>query len=105
MRPSRPSRKDIIDALHRLGLHLPASTGDVVRAHRELAKISHPDRFRLAARKRLATEVMKELNHARAFLLDHLDDFLQADPWQWTRRGCVRCCAAYTDLWPLDPRD
>jgi len=48
---------------------------------------------------------MKRINHARALLMDHLDAFLLTYKWRWTYRGCVRCCAAYADLWPLDPRD
>lgn len=105
MRARPPSRDDIIQALHRLGLHLPTTVQDVIRAHRSLTKAKHPDRFRLAAEKTLATEEMKLINYARALLLEHLDEFLLTYQRQWTHRGCVQCCAAYADLWPLDPRD
>ena len=105
MRTHRPSRRDIIAAVHELGLHLPTTVADVIAAHRELAKKHHPDRYRLAAQKARATETMKALNQARTFLIDHLDDFQRTDPFRWSRRGCVRCCAAYADLWPMDPRD
>jgi hypothetical protein len=48
---------------------------------------------------------MKDLNRAREFLLDHLDEFrLTASHW-WTERGCIRCCAMYAEIWPMDPRD
>ena len=42
---------------------------------------------------------------ARALLIDHLDDFLRRHPFRWSKCKCVRCCAAYEELWPLDPRD
>ena len=100
----RPARQNIIDALHQLGLHLPSTTFDVLRAHRELTKRHHPDRFRIPGRKRLATETMKDLNRAREFLLDHLDEFRLTTHW-WTQRGCIRCCPLYADIWPMDPRD
>ncbi len=105
MRGRPPSRDEILEALHRLGLHLPTTVQDVIRAHRSLTKTKHPDRFRLAAQKLQATEEMKLLNYARALLMDHLDEFLETYQWKWTRRGCVRCCAAYADIWPMDPRD
>lgn len=105
MRGRPPSRDEIIEALHRLGLHLPTTVQDVIRVHRSLTKTKHPDRFRLPSRKAQATEEMKRINHARALLMDHLDEFLRTYKWRWTYRGCVRCCAAYADLWPLDPRD
>jgi len=101
----RTARNNIIDALHRLGLHLPSTTADVLRAYRELAKVHHPDRFQIPGRKRLATETMKDLNRARAFLLDHLDEFRMTTSHWWTERGCIRCCAMYADIWPMDPRD
>ena len=105
MRARTPSRDHIIEALHLLGLHLPTTVHDVVRAHRLLTKTKHPDRFRLPNRKALATEEMKRINQARALLMDHLEAFLRTYKWRWSRRGCVRCCAAYADIWPLDPRD
>ena len=101
----RPTRKNIIDAVHQLGLYLPTTTIDVLRAHRELTRRHHPDRFRIPGRKRLATETMKDLNGARQFLLDHLDEYrLTASHW-WTKKGCIRCCAMYAESWPMDPRD
>lgn len=105
MRGRTPTRDDIIDALHQLDLHLPTTVADVIRAHRALTKTKHPDRFRLPSRKAQATEEMKRINQARALLMDHLEVFLLTYEWRWTRRGCVRCCAAYADLWPMDPRD
>ncbi len=48
---------------------------------------------------------MKDLNRAREFLLDHLDEFrLTATHW-WTERGCIRCCTMYADIWLMGPRD
>ena len=102
---SRPSRKNIIDALHQLELYLPSTTIDVLRAHRELTKRHHPDRFRIPGRKRLATETMKDLNGARVFLLNHLDEYRLTASYWWTQKGCIRCCAMYADVWPTDPRD
>jgi hypothetical protein len=105
MTSPRPARKNIIDALHQLELYLPSTTIDVLRQHRELTKRHHPDRFRIPGRKRLATETMKDLNGARQFLLDHLDEYrLTASHW-WTEKGCIRCCAMYAESWPTDPRD
>lgn len=64
-----------------------------------------PIGFGSRGRKRLATETMKDLNRAREFLLDHLDEFRLAASHWWTERGCIRCCAMYADIWPMDPRD
>jgi hypothetical protein len=105
MRGRTPTRDEIIEALHVLGLHLPTTVPDVIRAHRALTRTQHPDRFRLPRQKARATEEMKRINHARALLMDHLEHFLLTYKWRWTYRGCVRCCAAYADIWPLDPRD
>ncbi len=105
MRTHRPSQNDIIAAVHALGLHLPILVADVNAAHRKLAKQHHPDRFRLASEKVAATETMKVLNQARALLIEHLDDFLRRYPFRWSKCKCVHCCAAYEDIWPLDPRD
>ena len=105
MRAKRPSNNDIIAAVHKLDLHLPVTLADVNAAHRDLAKKHHPDRFRSASEKVTATETMKILNQARALLIDHLDDFLRRNPFRWSKCKCVRCCAAYEELWPLDPRD
>lgn len=105
MRTHRPSQTDIMGAVHQLGLRLPTTVADVIAAHRDLAKKHHPDRYRLASDKAAATETMKRLNQARALLVEHLDDFLRTHPFQWSRCQCVACCAAYEDLWPMDPRD
>lgn len=101
----RPERKQIIDALHQLGLHLPSTTSDVLRAHRELARGHHPDRFQIPGQRQRATETMKHLNRAREFLLNHLDEFCLSTSHRWTRRECIQCCAMYADIWPMDPRD
>jgi curved DNA-binding protein CbpA len=105
MRARQPSRDEIVNALHDLGLHLPTTVSDVARAHRDLSKLFHPDRFRVQARKAYGTEKMKSINGARSLLMAHLDDFLATDARRWTKHHCIKCSAAYADLWPLDPRD